>query len=202
MNQNINTYGKQASTLAASYNSLATPDILPDFAQHILGLPDKAASRVLDLGCGTGRDAFWVAQQGVAVVAADGAPEMLVQARKDHHHYLINYIEDAAPNLQNLNQLGIQYDTVLMGAFLFHFDAAERQELYSNMKSLLRDNSKLFITLRHGPVPEGRIMHSVPLQELDDLAKAHGGTSQFHGNKPDPLNRPGVSWDHVCLNLT
>lgn len=201
MNQNISTYGKQASALATAYNSLATPEILPDFAEHILNLPDKAVHRMLDLGCGTGRDALWAAQQGITVVAVDGTSEMLTEARKNHNHHLINYMADTAPALQNLTKLGIRYDTVLMGAFLFHFDAAERQELYSNITPLLRDNSKLFITLRHGPVPEGRIMHSVSLQELDDLAKSHGGVSYYHGNKPDPLNRPSVSWDHICLHL-
>lgn len=201
MSKNITTYGQQASTLAASYNTLATPDILPDFAAHIQALPDKAATCVLDIGCGSGRDAFWTAQHGVAVVAADGAADMLSEARKQNNHSLINYIEDQAPALHNIRNLGIKFDVVLMSAFLFHFDAAERQEFYNNLKPLLREKCSLFITLRHGPVPAGRIMHHVPLQELDDFAKAHNGSSHFHGNKPDPLNRSGVSWDHLSLNL-
>ncbi len=199
--KNLNTYNKQASALAASYNTLATPDILPDYAHMIKALPDPAAARVLDIGCGSGRDAFWTAQQGVSVVAVDGAPYMLAQARKDHGHYLIHYIEDSAPGFVKLHQMKLKFDVVLMGAFLFHFDQPERQQLYAALKPLLRDRAQMFVTLRHGPVPEGRVMHSVPLQELEDFARGLGGVSHFHGLKDDPLNRPGVRWDHVSLKL-
>ncbi len=199
--QNLGTYNKQASTLAASYNTLATPDILPDYAHMIKALPYPAAARVLDLGCGSGRDAFWTAQQGVSVVAVDGAPDMLAQARKDHAHHLINYIEDSAPRFDKLHQMNLKFDVVLMGAFLFHFDEPERQQLYSGLKPLLRDRAQMFVTLRHGPVPEGRVMHPVTLQELEDFAHSLGGASYFHGLKDDPLNRPGVRWSHVSLKL-
>lgn len=198
---NLNTYNKQASVLAASYNALATPDILPDYARMIAALPDAAAARMLDLGCGSGRDAFWTAQQGVSVVAVDGAPDMLAQARKDHGHYLIDYIEDSGPAFDKLRQMNLKFDVVLMGAFLFHFDMPERQQLYSGLKPLLRDKAQIFVTLRHGPVPEGRVMYSMPLQELEDLAQSLGGASHFHGLKDDPLNRPGVNWSHVSVKL-
>lgn len=200
-NKNLSAYNTQAPALAAAYNTLATPDILPDYARMIKALPDAAAARVLDLGCGSGRDAFWTAQQGVSVVAVDGAADMLAQARKDHAHYLINYVEDAGPAFGKLPPMALQFDVILMGAFLFHFAAPERQQLYSSLKPLLRPKAQLFVTLRHGPVPAGRVMHHVPLQELEDFAQGMNGASHFHGLKDDPLRRPGVSWGHVSLRL-
>ncbi len=199
--KNLIAYGAQASTLAAAYNTLATADIIPDYARMIEDLPDPMDVRVLDLGCGSGRDAFWTAQQGVSVVGVDGSSEMLAQARKDHAHHLINYIEDKAPAFDKLRQANLKFDVVLMGAFLFHFDTAERQQIYSGLKTLLRDRAQIFLTLRHGPVPEGRVMHHVPLQELQDFAQAQNGTTHFHGVKTDPLNRAGVSWSHISLKL-
>lgn len=199
--QNLKIYDEQASALSASYNSVATIDLLPDFSEHILSLPDKAAVRVLDLGCGSGRDAYWTAGQGVGVVAVDGSQAMLTEARTTHSHHLINYIYDEAPGLLNTRNLNLKFDIVLMNAFLFHFDAAERQEIYNNLQHLLRKDSFIFLTLRHGPVPAGRVMHPVPLQELEDLAQEFGGKSFYHGQKPDPLKRPGVYWDHLSLRL-
>ena len=38
-------------------------------------------SSVLDLGCGTGEDAVWLAQRDIRVTALDGSPAMLLQAR-------------------------------------------------------------------------------------------------------------------------
>lgn len=201
VSKNLGTYGAQASQLAASYNSLSTPEILPDFATHVLSLPDRAYKRALDIGCGSGRDAFWIAQQGMAVDAVDGAPAMLDAARTTHAHPLVHYIEDNAPTLPALQALGRKYDVVLMSAFLFHFDAEERQAFYKVLTPLLRAASYLYVTLRHGPVPAGRIMHGVPLQELENFAKAHNGESQYLGLKDDPLKRLGVCWDHVSLQM-
>lgn len=43
----------------------------------------EAGDHVLELGCGTGEDALWLAQRGVRVTATDAAPAMLeVAARK------------------------------------------------------------------------------------------------------------------------
>lgn len=201
MNQNINTYEKQATQLATSYNSVATADILPDFAASIMATPDRAYKRALDLGCGSGRDAFWMASQGMAVDAVDGAAEMLTEARKQHSHALIHYIHDIAPTLPQLQALGRKYDVVLMNAFLFHFDAPERQQLYKALSPLLQPNAYLYVTLRHGQVPEGRQMYAVPLQELEDFARQHNGTSNYLGQKQDPLKREGVCWDHVSLQF-
>lgn len=199
--QNIATYNAEAALLAARYNALSTPDIIPDFARLIEAVPDKTAYQVLDLGCGSGRDAYWLAQQGVNVIACDGAAAMLAQARAQHSHPHIQYMQDDAPALPNLRARGLKYDMVLMGAFLFHFDTDERQRLYSNLTTLLRPQAQLYITLRHGPVPQGRRMYDVSVQELEDFAQSHGGDAQYHGRKDDPLNRPGVFWDHVSIQL-
>src|SRR5574341_307792 len=43
----------------------------------------KPSDRVLELGCGTGEDAIWLAQRGVHVLATDGSPAMVAEtARK------------------------------------------------------------------------------------------------------------------------
>ncbi len=200
-NSNIDSYNAQAESLSAFYNARSTRDILSDFTKMIDDLPDKAGFRVLDLGCGSGRDAFWLAQQGVSVVASDGAANMLQQARQHHAHPLIEYVLDEAPALAKLQQRGLRYDMILMSAFLFHFDAPARQSLYGNLAPLLRDRARAYITLRHGPVPAGRTMYEVPLQELEDFARSKGGASHFHGVRPDTLQRAGVSWDHITLQF-
>ncbi|MEW6364839.1 MAG: methyltransferase domain-containing protein [Acidobacteriota bacterium] len=39
-------------------------------------------ARVLDIGCGTGEDAVWLAKRGVLITAADSSAEMLAQAQR------------------------------------------------------------------------------------------------------------------------
>ena len=44
-----------------------------------LGQVFNAGDTVLEMGCGTGEDAVWLAQQGVRIVATDASPAMLAQ---------------------------------------------------------------------------------------------------------------------------
>ncbi len=41
----------------------------------------STGDRVLELGCGTGEDAIWLARRGMRVYATDAAPAMLATAR-------------------------------------------------------------------------------------------------------------------------
>jgi ubiquinone/menaquinone biosynthesis C-methylase UbiE len=43
---------------------------------------DRAASTLLDLGCGAGRDSIFLAEQGLSVIAVDAAPAGLEIARR------------------------------------------------------------------------------------------------------------------------
>jgi len=49
---------------------------------EFLGASFAAGQRVLEVGCGTGEDAVWLASRGVRVVATDAAPGMLEVARR------------------------------------------------------------------------------------------------------------------------
>ena len=42
----------------------------------------RPGQRVLELACGTGEDALWLARRGATVVATDGSPEMIEVARQ------------------------------------------------------------------------------------------------------------------------
>lgn len=70
----------------------AAPTYDVDFTQKRLGLwlrkmvrtyiPFQAGDHVLELGCGTGEDALWMAQQGIAVTATDASEQMLAVTRQ------------------------------------------------------------------------------------------------------------------------
>lgn len=48
---------------------------------HILARHFSPGQHVLELACGTGEDALWLAQQGIHVLATDGSAEMVRQAK-------------------------------------------------------------------------------------------------------------------------
>lgn len=70
---------------AGDYDSDFTHSILGRLLRprvwEIFGEYFKADSHILELACGTGEDAVWLARQGVFVTATDGASEMVNVAR-------------------------------------------------------------------------------------------------------------------------
>ncbi len=56
--------------------------LLRERVWQLLGEQIRPGQRVLELACGTGEDALWMARQGVEVLATDGATGMLQVARR------------------------------------------------------------------------------------------------------------------------
>jgi ubiquinone/menaquinone biosynthesis C-methylase UbiE len=72
--------------MAVTYDASATHLMLAYWLrQQVWARFDKlfsAGDRVLEIGCGTGEDALYLAQRGVYVTATDGSPAMLDVARR------------------------------------------------------------------------------------------------------------------------
>lgn len=74
----------------------------------------RRGANVLDLGCGTGEDALWLARMGCSVVAVDGSPAMLALVRrKAALNGLESWIETARFDVDQLPDLGMPFDLVL-----------------------------------------------------------------------------------------
>ena len=70
-----------AADYDASFTETTLGRMLRRRVWEVLARHFHAGDHVLELACGTGEDAVWLAQQGVHVTATDGSPEMLHVAR-------------------------------------------------------------------------------------------------------------------------
>lgn len=140
--QNLATYDATASTLIDSYNTIHAPDIFPAFVETLLQHPTAKRKQIniLNIGCGTGRDSKWIADQGFNGVAVDGSKKMLELAQKHNNHKNIKYICDIAPALDKTHALKKRFDIVLIHAFLFHLDKEDRQKFYGSLETLTKDD--------------------------------------------------------------
>ena len=59
----------------------------------------------------------------------------------------------------------------MLTAVWMHLDEAQRQLAMSNISTLVRNGGIVIMSLRHGPIPPGRRMFEVPLQETRTLAQ-------------------------------
>lgn len=201
--RSVEAYNTNAATLCELYNSLATEDVLPGIRSI---LPVRTEGRThydaIDLGCGSGRDAFWLAERGFHVVGVDASIEMLRHAWDMRANLaLTTYIEDQIPALSRVRQRGQSYDFFLMSAVWMHLDKAERKKMIETMAGLAREGATAYISLRHGPSPEDRPMFRTSVREIKDLVADIGGRMIVLPNLADAQGRKGVSWESVAVQF-
>lgn len=189
-------YAAEAEALISQYESIAFSEI----HAAILPLLPAAPSHVLDIGAGTGRDAAGFAALGHRVTAVEPTAELRRQAAVLHPSPLIDWLDDGLPDLAALSGRGEAFDVVMLTAVWMHLDEAERRRAMPRLAALLRAGGLMALSLRHGPVPEGRRMFDVSASETIDLAREHGLRCVLCRTDEDAqLGRPGVTWDRVAF---
>jgi len=188
-------YGANAAVLAQQYESLRFEDV----HREVLHLFPRAPGRVLDIGAGSGRDAAALAALGHRVVAVEPTPELRAEGVRRHAALPIEWIDDHLPGLQRTRTLGVRHDLILLTAVWMHLDAAERATAMEALAALVAEGGQVAMSLRHGPVPEGRRMFDVSPRETAELADRHGLRQRFLGEREDMLGRADVRWSFLVL---
>lgn len=165
-----------------------------DSHRGVLDLIPDAGIDVLDIGAGTGRDAAWFAARGDRVTAIEPTREMREGAMALHPDPNITWIDDSLPDLVSVR--GQTFDLAWMSAVWMHFFAAERAAMMPVVTRLVRPGGALMISLRHGPLPEGRRMFEVSADETVALAKEANLELVQSGDFPS-LSAPDVIWSRL-----
>ncbi|WP_439598344.1 class I SAM-dependent methyltransferase [Falsiroseomonas sp.] len=188
-------YAAEAATLLQQYESI-------DFATlhaAFLDLIPPAPARVLDIGAGTGRDAAALAGMGHQVLAVEPTAELRAGGALLHPSPRLAWLDDGLPGLSGVVALGQSYDLVLLTAVWMHLDATDRAAAMPVLAGLLAPGGRLWLSLRHGPVPEGRVMHAVDPAEVIAQAEAAGLTLLRRREGGDTLGRDGVHWTWLAF---
>jgi len=104
----------------------------------------EIAGDVLDVGCGTGENALFLAGRGYAVVGIDSAPAAIAQARAKAEERGIGAAFLAA-DAMNLAGFGRTFDTAIDSG-LFHVLSDEDRPCYArNLASVLKLGGRFFM---------------------------------------------------------
>ncbi len=90
----------------------------------------EAGARVLEIGCGSGRDSAWLLSQGFEVHPTDGVAEMAAQAATGSACPLL-----CCPRRENAVQ---DYDGVWANACLLHVPRADLSDVLQRIQRALR----------------------------------------------------------------
>ena len=194
MSVNTSYYNENAVQLSKQYDSLEFENV--HRAWHVYW--PCGATRVLDVGAGSGRDTRWFVEQGCSVVAVEPASE-LRQLGILNSSTQVQWLDDALPALSKVRKLCIQYDLILLSAVWMHLNLSVRKKSIDVLSELLSENGKLVITLRHGGFNDGRSAYSVSVEQLERLSEAVGLTVCHVAEDTDSLKRKEISWQTVVL---
>jgi len=105
--------------------------------------------RILDFGCGPGRDLLTLSQLGHVAIGLDGAPEFVAMARAQ------SGCEVWLQDFLQLNLPAAHFDGVFANASLFHVPSKQLPRVLSQLRATLKPRGVLFSSNPRGQNEEG-----------------------------------------------
>jgi ubiquinone/menaquinone biosynthesis C-methylase UbiE len=145
------------NALAANYDTDFTTSIIGVLQRNkvwqflVQNLPKNKSLNILEINCGTGVDAFWLAQNGHLIVATDLSSEMIAVANKKKENNLnaanISFEVCGFENLKN-NFEHQQFDLIFSNfAGLNCIDNDALLALHNDFEKLLKPNGLMVLVL-------------------------------------------------------
>lgn len=152
-NENARAYFD--STVALDMGKLYGP-----FLKHL-----RPGSKVLDAGCGSGRDSLFFKNQGFRVTAFDASKEMVKLASE---------LLDQKVLLMSFEDLSLteQYDGIWACASLLHVEKAKLSRVVAELAKHLKDGGVFYISFKYGREEywkEGRYFNHLDEDTLKEI---------------------------------
>ena len=160
-------YDRNAERFAMDTGGVDMSALHHRFLRHV-----PVGGRLLDAGCGVGRDALAFAEQGFSVVAFDASSEMVRLARErtaGRAEVRQMRFEDVAWREE--------FDGVWACASLLHVPAAELPSVTRRLAAVLRPGGTLYMSFKHGGgerVVAGRRFTDLNEASLRDVVEGTG----------------------------
>jgi len=194
-------YSDNAVQVARRYES-----VVSDLSAHFADSFSKGG-KILDIGCGSGRDLAVLHKLGFDCYGVDPTPEFVAIAQRIHPE-LVGRIE-----LGQLPGLKIPFDRdfdgVLCSAVLMHIDIEQLPATAKAIKSCLKQNGRLLYSVpsKHLDVVASnrdanrRLFIPDQAARLNSLFSSMGFTKIASWTNSDSMGRDSVEWVSVLLEL-
>ena len=128
---------------AASYSDEWASQPAPTDMYELLPKYFVLGGTVADIGCGNGRDAAWLAQQGYLVNGYDSSSEMIEIARAQ-----FPALKFSVAQLPSLIEIIKQFDNVVCETVIMHLPSSQIGPAVERLKSLLNAGGVLYLSWR------------------------------------------------------
>ena len=126
-----------------------TKNLYPAGIDTFMRLVEKGG-RILDMGCGWGKDAKILVQAGFSVLGIDLSPEMIMAAK--------NYAPEVKFQIMDIENMDVSvadYDGVWANASLLHISKEKIKLVLRKINEILKDDGIFYLSLKQG---EGEVV--------------------------------------------
>jgi len=119
-----------------------------------------------------------------------------------HKDVEIEWFDDKLPSLTLVMPSARTFDLILLSGVWMHLDEEQRAEGMLNLSRLTHSGSQIVMSLRHGPVPVGRVMFEVSEHETTQLAREYGFSTLFSETSEsiqEQNRKQGVWWTKLVF---
>lgn len=173
----VNYYSENAKTIAERYESVVSS------LSESFGEAFKPQSRLLDIGCGSGRDQALLTSLGHECFGVDATPEFVALSQSLHPELKGKVLHAALPNFEP--PFGGDFDGILCSAVLMHIAESDLVPAALSIKRCLKNH--------------GRLLYSVPSKRLDVVTANRDANGRLF--VPDQSDRLQKIFEQLGFNL-
>lgn len=163
MNETIEYYNLHAADFAANTRGASMHEMADQFLEMI-----PAGGRVLDLGCGSGRDSLHFMNKGYQVSMVDGSPAMCREAEK------LTGLSACCSDFLSY-QPEVKFDGIWACASLLHLPHEKLPEMFRKLADMMNRQGILYASFKYGMFEgerSGRYFTDLTEEKLEDVLKS------------------------------
>lgn len=138
--ETLNYYNENAKEYFETTKTLKTTEIYNEFLYSV-----KSSGKILDLGCGSGRDSLYFKNVGYDVTAVDGSIELVKEAEN-----LIG-LQVIVSTFEDL-KLREKFDGIWACASLLHVKRENIEELLRKLADNLKEGAVFYLSFKYGDI--------------------------------------------------
>ena len=193
-NPTLNYYEDNSINLSLRYEQADVNEI-----QKLLLQTFEKNSNILEIGCGSGRDASFMVKNSFDVIAIDGSKNMIEEVKKIHPELSAKLFHKTLPIELEFNQ---KFDGIYSIATLMHLSENDLKTTLLKINELLNQNGKFLMSVslfrddidENGVDDKGRFFLVLSFKEWIKLFKNIGFKILDTKINSDGLGRGGIEW--------
>jgi SAM-dependent methyltransferase len=194
-------YQKHAANVVARYEAVDSP------IERYFPAAFSAGNRVLDVGCGSGRDLARLLAHGYDGYGIEPSSAMREYAVSVHPELSGRISEGSLPDVGQ--PFAGQFDGIVCSAVLMHVPSKDLIEAVLSLRSLLVDRGRLLLSLPASRAEDlvdhrdasGRLFSPFTVGEISLLFERFGFRPIGQWSTDDSLMRQGTSWYTLLFEL-